>query len=42
MAVIAAVGGTAFWFSVRNIDGQEDKLNRIAEGRYDARSTDEK
>ena len=37
MAVIAAVGGTAFWFSVRDIDAQEDKLNRIAEGRYNAR-----
>ncbi|THU85118.1 PTR2-domain-containing protein [Dendrothele bispora CBS 962.96] len=32
VAIIAAVGGTAFWISIRKLDAQEDQLNNLAEG----------
>ena len=31
-AVIAAFGGTAFWFSFRKLDKQEDELNMLPTG----------
>lgn len=35
MGVIAAVGGTLFWISVRKLDADEDRLNNLAEGHLD-------
>ncbi|KAJ6546212.1 peptide transporter PTR2A [Mycena vulgaris] len=32
MAVLATVGGGAFWLSVRGLDAQEDELNSLAPG----------
>lgn len=32
MGVIAAVACVAFWFSVRDLDTQEDELNSLPEG----------
>jgi POT family proton-dependent oligopeptide transporter len=32
MAVLAAVFGTLFWFSVRKLDAQEDALNKLRVG----------
>lgn len=32
MAVIAAVAGIFFWFSVRKLDRDEDRLNNLSEG----------
>lgn len=31
-AVIAAIGGTAFWFTFRKLDAQEDELNMLPTG----------
>ncbi|KIY43855.1 peptide transporter PTR2A [Fistulina hepatica ATCC 64428] len=36
MAVLAFIAGVLFWFSVRKLDVQEDKLNWIGEGHMDA------
>ncbi|KAF5372369.1 hypothetical protein D9615_009259 [Tricholomella constricta] len=33
MACLACVTGTVFWFFVRKLDAQEDKLNKLNEGR---------
>jgi POT family proton-dependent oligopeptide transporter len=32
MAVIAAIGGTIFWFTFRNLDKEEDHLNMLPVG----------
>lgn len=32
MGVIAAIACVAFWFSVRDLDAQEDELNSLPEG----------
>ncbi|KAJ3757127.1 PTR2-domain-containing protein [Lentinula raphanica] len=46
VAIITTVGGILFWFSVRNLDAQEDKLNNLAVGHMKAKPhepmTDEK
>ncbi|KAK7436702.1 hypothetical protein VKT23_018957 [Stygiomarasmius scandens] len=40
VAIIAAVGGTAFWLSVRKLDAQEDYLNNLSEGHMVAPGSD--
>jgi proton-dependent oligopeptide transporter, POT family len=32
MGVLAGIAGVIFWFSVRNLDAQEDELNNLDEG----------
>lgn len=41
MAVIAGVAGILFWFAVRNLDAEEDKLNNIQEGHIGASKPEE-
>lgn len=41
MASIAGVAGIFFWFSVRNLDAEEDKLNNIQEGHIGASKPEE-
>ncbi|KAJ6616047.1 POT family-domain-containing protein [Mycena sp. CBHHK59/15] len=37
MAVLAAITAVLVWFSVRNLDAQEDALNNLAEGHVEAK-----
>jgi proton-dependent oligopeptide transporter, POT family len=37
VAVLAALGGIAFWFHFRHLDAEEDKLNMLAESAYSGR-----
>ncbi|KAF5366602.1 hypothetical protein D9758_008970 [Tetrapyrgos nigripes] len=39
LAIISAVGGVLFWFSVRKLDEQEDVLNNLVEGRLVAKDS---
>jgi POT family proton-dependent oligopeptide transporter len=32
MGVLAGIAGVFFWFSVRKLDRDEDKLNNLGEG----------
>jgi proton-dependent oligopeptide transporter, POT family len=41
MAAIAGVAGILFWFAVRNLDAEEDKLNNIQEGHIGASKPEE-
>lgn len=36
MAVLAFVGGIAFWISFRHLDKEEDALNALKEGHYES------
>lgn len=36
MAVLAFVGGIAFWLSFRHLDKEEDALNALQEGHYES------
>lgn len=35
MAVLAAIAGVVFWFTVRNLDAQEDQLNNLSPGHFE-------
>lgn len=37
VAIIAAVGGIAFWFTWRGLDAKEDEMNLIPESAYKGR-----
>ncbi|KAL1943975.1 hypothetical protein VTO73DRAFT_3793 [Trametes versicolor] len=37
MGVLAFIAGTIFWFQYRELDSQEDDLNDLSEGHYDAK-----
>jgi proton-dependent oligopeptide transporter, POT family len=39
VAVLAAIGGVAFWFSFHHLDKEEDKLNMLAESAYKGRKS---
>ncbi|KAK0501462.1 POT family-domain-containing protein [Armillaria luteobubalina] len=41
MAAIAGVAGILFWFAVRNLDAEEDKLNNMQEGHLGAPKSEE-
>ena len=34
VAILAAVSGVVFWFSVRKLDREEDRLNNLSEGQF--------
>ena len=36
MAALAGVSGFIFWFQFRHLDAQEDQLNNLADGTFDA------
>jgi POT family proton-dependent oligopeptide transporter len=36
-AILAGVGGTLFWIVVRKLDSEEDKLNNLANGHFEAK-----
>ncbi|KAF8872958.1 peptide transporter PTR2A [Infundibulicybe gibba] len=42
MAVLAAVAGVLFWFSVRHLDTKEDELNNLQEGNFGAATESDK
>jgi POT family proton-dependent oligopeptide transporter len=37
VAVISFLGGVAFWFTHRQLDADEDRLNRLAESSFEGR-----